>query len=128
MKKLLLILTVFMVSCSNRGASGKRKPQPPDTSDAIIKYFLTGNTWVENFAQRIIKDSVKLVQDIKKMKLKQELTRDTMYKIFYLDTLKIGGRPVIDSLGNPKLSVRTTVVLSKYVIVDYNFNFKRARE
>ncbi len=123
-KTAIILLVIIFYSCG----SGETKPiqsSRPDTLATLAKFFITENSWREDYLDRIIKDSVKGIVDSANGKFEKKVVRDTTYYFTYADTVRVNGKPSLDSSGKVKLGLRTVPVPNKWIIIDYNIDLRK---
>lgn len=124
MTKLIIIFSIFLLSCGNKAS--KTSLKLPDTTKTVALYILPDNTGGLrlDYVFRIIKDSIKYSQ-VDEQTQKRMKTIDTTYyvPVFFnlLDTLdKTGNKFLLDSLGQPKTTVQLIPTTTKNIIQDFN--------
>lgn len=112
----LVLLLIGNAKCNNGGKGFK--PSPSDTIKTVCLYVepLKGNLALD-YVIRITKDSVGL-KDGKVIKF-----RDSLYFTPFITELKKDGKPVLDSLGKPKVELAWQPHPKNLIIQDFKSNF-----
>lgn len=108
MKNLLLIALVVITFYSCQNGKGRTAPATGayfrDTFNSLVFFYAPDRSrLIHDFGINVIKDTVKWVEEDSAHRVKR-WSLDTTLVLFFMDTLRKDGKPVLDSLGKVKLT------------------------
>lgn len=121
--KFILPLVLFFAACGQ--ATSDYVKSVPDTVFTTVHYSFNWatNDFRVSTARKIVLDTFSL-QAVDSLTSVKKWVRDSVYLLPFADTVRKNGKPVLDSLGRPKIDVRWINLPKQFLLIDYNKNWK----